>query len=342
MTSRALSVAAALLLVSLWPLRPAQGQDDKVLTLPGQVQAAEQTNVSTRIAGAVQKWFADIGDQVRKGQVLAELAVPEIDAELKGQQARLVLAEAKLEQARYAVVIQDAAVLVARARLHEAEATVRQAEAALKQRQIDTERMQTLADKKLIDQGLLDEKVAQLQAAKVAVEAAAETVKTASAVMEESAAKRQKARGGVKVAEARLLVARAGLDRVQALKSFARIEAPFDGVVYQRNVSTGDIVRPDGATGRALFTITRTERARVIVDVPEASAPQITRGTKVTVTLPALGKRKIEGQVTRTAGALNLRNKTLRVEIDLPSLEGKLLPGMSASVDIAVGDEPGK
>jgi membrane fusion protein (multidrug efflux system) len=63
------------------------------ITLPGDVQANQETGIYARASGYVKGWKVDIGDHVKAGQVLAELETPEIDQELS--QARAALAQAK-------------------------------------------------------------------------------------------------------------------------------------------------------------------------------------------------------------------------------------------------------
>jgi RND family efflux transporter MFP subunit len=74
--------------------RPASiGQD---LTLPGQTSAWFETTIYARVSGYVTKWMVDIGDHVKKGQVLATIETPELDAELSAAKAQLKTSEAQV------------------------------------------------------------------------------------------------------------------------------------------------------------------------------------------------------------------------------------------------------
>ncbi len=72
---------------------------DRALSLAGTVNALEQTTLYPRVSGYVRRWLVDIGDKVEEGQLLAEIDVPESEAELGLARAQLVQAEANLELA---------------------------------------------------------------------------------------------------------------------------------------------------------------------------------------------------------------------------------------------------
>ena len=72
----------------------AQGQD---LVLPGQTAAWYETTIYARVSGYVAKWLVDIGDHVAKGQVLATIETPELDAQLSAARAQLRASQAQVE-----------------------------------------------------------------------------------------------------------------------------------------------------------------------------------------------------------------------------------------------------
>src|SRR5438067_4782013 len=75
----------------------------RTIELPGRVEASEETTVYARVAGVVRSVHVNLGDRVKKGQVLAELEVPETEAQLKHKQALVTQAQAELDQARRAL-----------------------------------------------------------------------------------------------------------------------------------------------------------------------------------------------------------------------------------------------
>ncbi len=85
-------------------VKPRQTDATAPLILPGNIQADRATSIYSRIDGYLSKWYVDIGDRVKQGQVLADIEAPQIDANLRTAQAQLELAQAnfKLAQANSA------------------------------------------------------------------------------------------------------------------------------------------------------------------------------------------------------------------------------------------------
>jgi RND family efflux transporter MFP subunit len=79
---------------------PKVGSSDRALTLPGSVQPLQETIVYARADGYVRKWHVDMGDAVTDGQLLAELATPELDQQLEQARAQLAQAQAAIVQAK--------------------------------------------------------------------------------------------------------------------------------------------------------------------------------------------------------------------------------------------------
>jgi membrane fusion protein, multidrug efflux system len=77
-------------------LAPAVVSSDRALSLPGSVQALQTTLLYPRASGYVRSWHVDIGDKVKKGQVLAEIETPELDQELAQAQAQLLQTQASV------------------------------------------------------------------------------------------------------------------------------------------------------------------------------------------------------------------------------------------------------
>jgi multidrug efflux pump subunit AcrA (membrane-fusion protein) len=309
----------------------------RTIELPGQVEPSEQTSLYASVSGAVQTVHADIGDRVKKGQVLAELSVPQISEELKRRQALLAQAEAEVEQAQAAVRATEAALVSAKAQVRETEAGLKSAQAGAARHKAQFERLEKQAQ--VIDKETLAEARHQLGAAVAAVQGAEAKVRAVEATQTEGAARRAKAEAGLKVARALLEVARVDVQRVQVLRGHAQVRAPFDGVVSRRGATTGMLTGPArrGDMG-PLFVVVRTGPVRVAVQVPESAATVVRAGDRVMVRVPAL-KQELAAKVTRTAGALDPRTRTLRAEIDLPNAEGKLLPGMYVTVALTVAGE---
>jgi RND family efflux transporter MFP subunit len=127
----------------------------------------------------------------------------------------------------------------------------------------------------------------------------------------------------------------ANVARLQNLQDFKHIDAPYDGVVTQRNLNIGALVDA-GASGSNLFVIADTSKLRVYVDVPETYAASIHTGMSADVTLNTYGAKPIVGAVARTADSLDPTTRTLRTEIDVDNGDRLLVPGVYANVKLAL------
>ena len=127
----------------------------------------------------------------------------------------------------------------------------------------------------------------------------------------------------------------ANVARLQNLQDFKHIDAPYDGIVTQRNLNIGALVDA-GASGSNLFVIADTSMLRVFVDVPETYAASVHVGMPADVSLNTYGAKPITGTVARTADALDPNTRTLRTEIDVPNAEQRLVPGVYANVTLQV------
>jgi RND family efflux transporter MFP subunit len=132
-------------------------------------------------------------------------------------------------------------------------------------------------------------------------------------------------RGGVAVAEA-------NLGRLQNMKSYRIVVAPFDGVITLRNVDSGALVN-NGST--LLYRIAQTGTLRMYLNVPQTQAGSIHRGDVASLTVSNLPGSKFSGAVARTANSLDPASRTLLVEVQVPNPNGVLLPGMYAQVELS-------
>ena len=135
-------------------------------------------------------------------------------------------------------------------------------------------------------------------------------------------------------------VAQAKLQRTRTLLGYARLVAPFSGVITARFVDPGAFI-PAATSGTpaqsaAVLTLMDFSRLRVQVFVPEPDVPFITNGLPVRLTVEELPGKVFTGAVTRYANALDEATKTMLVEIELPNPEGALRPGMYASVKLEI------
>jgi membrane fusion protein, multidrug efflux system len=139
-------------------------------------------------------------------------------------------------------------------------------------------------------------------------------------------------------------VSQAKLQRTQTLLQYARIVAPFEGMITARFVDPGAFI-PAATAGStpqsaALLTLMDYRRVRVQVFVPEMEVPFIKNGVPAQVTVEELPGRPFPGAVTRFAHALDQATKTMLTEIEIPNPTGDLRPGAYASVRLEVERKP--
>jgi RND family efflux transporter MFP subunit len=130
----------------------------------------------------------------------------------------------------------------------------------------------------------------------------------------------------------------AAVQEYEALVSFEKIYAPFDGVITARNTDIGDLI-DSGSSGGVktdLFHIAQPGTLRVYVNVPEEYSRGIKVGMTANLALAEFPGRKFQGKLVRTADAINVTTRTLLIEVDVDNPTGTLLTGSYAEVHLAV------
>jgi HlyD family secretion protein len=329
--------AAAPVAAEVKVVSPSRRAITRVIRQPGYLKPYEQTPIYTKIAGLVQDVDVDIGDPIKKGQLLAVLWEPEMERELQARAARIEQAKAEVLQAKKGVEAAQATVLTSEAKIKETEAGLQRSDAEQKRWQAEYERGQILLSKGIYDQQTLDEAQNQFKASMAAVQETQAKVASAKAALIESNARLAKARADVTAADAKVEVAEADYQQWSDWLDYRNIRAPYDGVVTQRNIHTGYFVQPSISTGKAsdpLFIVMRTDIMRVNVQVPETDEALVKEGMPSVVRPQALPGKEFDGAVTRYTWSLDEQARTLRVEIHLKNEHGELRPGMYGDVTI--------
>ncbi len=256
------------------------------IALPASVEALDQATLYAKVSGYVQWINVDKGDRVKRGAVLAQLEVPEVDKQYQSALAVVQQADAEEERA--------------------------QAEATLKQ--VTYKR---LADVRQSKPDVLPQQ--EVDAARAAYEVA---------------------QGDAKLAKAKVALARAEVGRLEALRQFAKITAPFDGVITARFVDPGALIQQgSGSAGSPVVTIASMDTVRVYVYVPEADVSYVDRGKPAMVLLNALPGKGSPGRITRFASALDPQTRTMKTEIDLANPGHRILPGMYGTAELKLAAE---
>jgi RND family efflux transporter MFP subunit len=138
-------------------------------------------------------------------------------------------------------------------------------------------------------------------------------------------------------ADAAMKVADAAFETAATRLSFARITAPFSGIITRRYLDPGAVVTANNGT---LFTIMDLDVMKIIINVLEKDIPSITTGKSARVRVDAFPDRVFNGKVTRYSQAVDPATRTMAAEIDIPNQDHALKPGMFAKVTLIIGIHP--
>jgi len=318
-------------------VRPKVGDMDRTTTQPGTVQSYEFANLYAGVSGYLKTQTVDIGDHVEVGQVLATVDVPDLEKQVQRCVAALDQTRARVLQMKARAACARAECDAARAAIPRAEALLKSRTAELRYQQQRLQRIRELAASRSIEDKLVDEYTSHRDASREAEIAAQEAVTSAKANLLAAEAKIQAADADTQEAEAEVKVAQADLEKAQVMVKFATIVAPFKGVITHRSFFPGDYVRAaaEGGAHVALLTVERTDRMRVVVQVPDRDVPYTDPGDPAIIELDALPGEKLPiARVSRIARSEDPQTRLMHVEIDVPNPTGRICQGMYGRVKI--------
>jgi HlyD family secretion protein len=247
-------------------------------------------------------------------------------------------------QAEKFLLVARTNVVTATSAVKEAEANVERTKAEVDQCKSQYERVKSMVKEGNLDRQIEDENLKQWQSSTASFKQATHAVKTREAQRESAQAAIDKAEADLATAKAKVDVSKSDEKRVAALFSYTHVTAPYDAIVSERNINTGDFVLPatgdptrgaqaggqSAAHATPLYVLNRSDILMFVVGVPETDAPYIRTGSKAILRVQALAGQEFEAKVTRVAWSLNNDSRTLRAEIDLVNPEPDLRPGMYA------------
>lgn len=274
----------------------ARGNIAHTLSLAGQFQPYQVVDVHPKVTGFMAKINVDIGDRVHKGETLAVLEVPELNAQLQGTKFEVQRAKDDLLRAQHEIKRAEAV----HAALH-----------ADYQRLLDTSKAQP----GLIAQQELDD-------------AQSKDLSSASQV---DAAKAETA-----AAEQHTEVARADNNRVQAIKNYTDVVAPLDGVIVWRYADTGALIQSGTNSNEQDIPIVRLAQSgllRLRMPVPEDDVQYVHVGDPIQVRVDAIG-RSFTGKIARFTRDVNFETRTMETEIDVENQDLSIAPGMYANAEM--------
>src|SRR5271167_735218 len=277
-------------------VKVARGNLSNTLEIASEFQPLQQIEVFAKVSGYIKKLYVDWGTHVKKGQLLAELEIPELQQQLQQDEAGARRSEQELSRAREELNRAESAYTVAH---------------------------------------LSYTRLAQVQNSRSELVAQQE-IDAAQGKDLEASAGVSSAKDAVAAAEQGLLAAKAALGKDEAMFGYARITAPFDGVVTQIYAYTGALL-PAGTSSNkgdlALCQLSQNDILRLVIPVPERAVPDIHLGDDVDIDVSG-AKNSFTGKIVRVSGQIETQTRTMHTEVQVPNANYLLVPGMYASVKI--------
>ena len=278
--------------------RVTRGDIAQSLTIAAEFRPFQEIEVHAKVAGFLKSIGVDVGDRVREGQLLAVLEIPELQEEIK----------------------QDAA-------------AVKRASEEINRAQADLERTQSAHE------------VAHLASTRLAGVMKVRPNLVAQQDIDEATGRDRVAEAQVSTAQAALAAAREQLEiakaaqaKTQTLFDYARITAPFAGVITHRYADTGAMIQAGTSSQTQAMPIVRlsqNDKLRLVIPVPESAVPRIRVGNDVAVAVQSL-HTTVTGKVARFSDRLDTDTRTMHVEVDVSNPKLELVPGMYANATLVL------
>jgi RND family efflux transporter MFP subunit len=272
------------------------------LVLSAEFEPFQDVDVMAKVAGYVKEIRVDIGSHVKQGEILAILEVPEIEDDVAKAKAGVATAEANVVTAQ---------------------AAVQRAEAAANIAHLSYQRINDVATK---NKGLVPQ----------------QDVDVAQSHDMEAVAQLASARSAFKAAQQSKLAADSEYDRTQAMMQYATIRAPFAGVVTKRYANTGSMIQAGISSQTQSMPVVRLAQnnlLRLTLPVPVTDVAEVKDGQPVDVNI-ANPTRTIRGKIARHADSVLMATRTMDTQVDVPNIDGSLVPGMYAEVHLHLADRP--
>jgi len=270
----------------------------RTITLSSELVPFQEIDVYAKESGYVKKLYVDYGSRVKEGQLMAILEIPELEAQLQEDQGEVKNATDEVARAQH---------------------MLKRYQAMYKPIHLEYTRVNGVFESKpgLVAQQEVDDAQAKDLAAASQVDAG---------------------EAALEAAQGKLAASQSKLVHDQALFAYARITAPFAGVVTQRYANLGTLMQ--GGTSSStqampLVRLSQDDLFRLVIPVPESSVRYIRVGDPVDVLVPALNRR-FPGKVIRFSVDVREDTRTMHTEVDVPNPDRLLVPGMYAEASLTL------
>jgi RND family efflux transporter MFP subunit len=278
--------------------KPGRKSLDRKLTVSAELVPFQEIDVYAKESGYVRELLVDYGTRVKKDQVMAILEIPELEIQLKQDDAAIKHSQDEVVRAEH-----DLARVKA---MHE---TLR----------LQYKRLSDVAKTKagLIAQQELDDAQGKDLAGEAQVDETQAALDAAQSELASMQVKRQ---------------------HDQVLFDYSRITAPFAGVVTQRFANLGTLIQAGTSSSTQampLVHLSQDDVFRLVIPIPESYVRYIKIGDPATVSVPALGKT-FTGEVKRFSPDVVANTRTMHTEVDVRNADGSLVPGLYAEATLSI------
>jgi RND family efflux transporter MFP subunit len=275
-----------------------RGDLANTLTVAGEFQPYQEVELHAKVSGYIRRINVDIGDRVKNGQIIATLEVPELTAQVAGSQAEVRHSQSEIARAQSGVALAEANYAAVHAAYTRLSEASKQRPGLVAEQELDDSRARDL------------DAQAKINVAKSALEASKE----------------------------QLGVSQADNQRVQSLKDYSVVTAPFTGVITMRYADVGSLIQAGTASNTQSMPVVKVAQSdllRLRMPVPEEDVPFIKIGGDVSIKLQATGKT-FTGKIIRFTRELSTSTRTMLAEVDVPNPDLTLSTGMTAQTTIVL------
>ncbi|HEX6502212.1 MAG TPA: efflux RND transporter periplasmic adaptor subunit [Terriglobales bacterium] len=268
------------------------------LTLSSELVPFQEIDVYAKEAGYVQKLNVDYGSRVKRGQVIATLEIPELEAQLQEDQADIRNASNQVLRAQHELGRYEAQYKALHLEYTRLNSVFENQPGIVAQQEVDDAQGKDLAASSQVDAG------------KAALEAA----------------------------QSQLAAAKAKLVHDQTLYDYTKIVAPFSGVVTERYANLGTLVQAgtnSSTQAMPIVKLSQDDLFRLVIPIPESYVRYIHVGDPVDVRVPSLN-RTFPGKVSRFSVDVSQNTRTMHTEVDVKNRDRVLIPGLYADADVSL------
>ena len=290
------------------------------LVVPGTTTPETEAYVYARANGYLKTRLVDIGDHVRKGQLLAIIDAPDLDQQVDQARQQVHQAEAQLEQQRSqlalaTVTVERYRVLVGRGVFSRQEGDQREADFRAQQANVAAAERNVEAYKANLRRVIALQSYEQVRAPFDGV--VTQRNVDVGALISASGASSSAISGPVPSGQ---MSTAGGSSQSAQSNNGGSSGSPNTAATSQQSPGQGG----------PLFGIADTRKLRILVSVPEGYASVIRPGVRAQISFQEYPQQQFFGEVKRDAASVDLNTRTLLTEVEMDNPNGKLLPGMYA------------